>query len=424
MGRSITRDGDPSTGMIDGCENMAKLDTPDRQKFLSFARTLKGNDWSDKDALTGNKHFWRSDYMVHRRGNYMASVRTASTRNRRTELVNRENLKGDHLSDGLTYIYLRGDEYRDIFPLWDWRKLPGTTCLQGNRPFQPGKAGNGKTTFVGGVTDGTYGCAAMDFAIDGITAKKAWFFFDKEFVCLGAGITCDADDVVATTMNQCILKGDVTVRDTGGIRKLEKGSRTVDGAQWIQHDGIGYAFLGGSAIHVVSETRKGTWKNINDFQKADEVSGDVFCLWIDHGAKPAAKEYRYVVAPYAGPSELDQYAVSSPIEVLSNTTEIQAVEHRGLSVAEIAFHKAGQLTAGPLSAASDAPCLVTLKGIGGKVRLAASNPENRPLELTLELKGHFSGEGCEWDEPNGVTRVHFSLPGGEMAGSSVVRELH
>jgi chondroitin AC lyase len=422
MGRAITRSGDPSTGMIDGCDNMAKLDTPDRAKFLAFVRTLKGES-PPGAALVGNKQFWRSDYMMHRRADYSASVRMASTRNRRTELVNRENLKGDHLSDGLTYIYRRGDEYRNIFPLWDWRKLPGTTCLQGDRPFQPGKAGNGKTTFVGGVSDGTYGCAAMDFAIDGITAKKAWFFFDREFVCLGAGITCDAGDAVATTVNQCLLKGDVAVRDAGGIRKLEKGSHTVDAARWVQHNGIGYAFLGTSPIHVTSEARKGTWKSINDFQKTDEVAGDVFCLWIDHGPKPAAGEYRYIVAPAAGPSELDQYAASSPIEVLSNTTEIQAVEHHGLSVAEIAFHKAARLTAGPLSVASDAPCLVLLKGTGGKVRLAASNPENRPLELTLEIKGHFSGEGCEWDEPKGVTRIHLSLPGGEMAGSSVVREL-
>ena len=227
-GRAITRTDVSASGMIAGCEDMAKLDTPDRAKFLAFARTLKGED-EPGAALTGNKHFWRSDYMMHRRPGYNASVRVASKRVKRTEVVNGENLKGDHLSDGLTYIYRRGDEYTNIFPLWDWRKLPGTTCLQGDRPFSPG--GAGKKTFAGGVSDGTYGCAAFDFENDGVTAKKAWFYFDKEFVCLGAGITCAAENAVVTSVNQCLLKGDVTARDAGGTMTIAKGSRALDGAR-------------------------------------------------------------------------------------------------------------------------------------------------------------------------------------------------
>ena len=30
--------------------------------------------------------------------------------------------------DGCTFVYRSGDEYRDIFPVWDWSKVPGTTA--------------------------------------------------------------------------------------------------------------------------------------------------------------------------------------------------------------------------------------------------------------------------------------------------------
>jgi len=42
------------------------------------------------------------------------------------------------------------------------------------------------------VSDGSYGLAACDFERDGLTARKSWFFFDDEIVCLGAGIMAAA----------------------------------------------------------------------------------------------------------------------------------------------------------------------------------------------------------------------------------------
>jgi chondroitin AC lyase len=419
-GRAITRTDVSASGMIAGCEDMAKLDTPERAKFLAFARTLKGEN-EPAAALAGNKHFWRSDYMMHRRAGYNASVRVASKRVKRSEVVNSENLKGDHLSDGLTYIYRRGDEYTNIFPLWDWRKLPGTTCLQGDRPFSPG--GAGKRTFAGGVSDGAYGCAACDFENDGVTAKKAWFYFDKEFVCLGAGIACAAEDPVVTSVNQCLLKGAVTACDAGGTRTISKGSRALDAARWVHHDGVGYVFRGELAVHLENETRKGTWRSISKFQKPDEVSGDVFCLWIDHGAKPSAKSYQYVVVPGIAAGEMDRYLEQSQVEVVANTPELQAVRHKGLGIAQIAFYRAGRVAAAPLSIASDRPCLLMVRELGDGVRLAVSNPESQPLEVNIELGRQFSGEGCQWDAKQGITRVRVTLPDGGLAGSSIVRNL-
>jgi chondroitin AC lyase len=419
-GRAISRGDLSSSGMLDCCEDMAKRNTPDRAKFLAFARTLKGEDAPDA-ALVGNKHFWRSDFMVHRRPAYNASVRMPSARLKRTEVVNRENLKGDHLSDGLTYTYLRGDEYKNIFPLWDWRKLPGTTCLQGDRPHSP--SGYGTKSFVGGASDATYGCAACDFENGGLTARKAWFYFDREYVCLGADITCADENAVATAVNQCLLRGEVIARDAAGKKTIPRGRRALDGARWVHHDGVGYVFPNHPTLHLETETRMGSWKDINGFQKPDEVSGDVFCLWIDHGSKPSAQSYEYLAVPGIAADEMDRYCARPQIEILCNTAEMQAVRHRELGITQIAFNNPGKLSAPAMSIASDSKCLLMVHDLGDKVRLAVSNPENQPLDVTLEMSKKLLGEGSRWDAKQGVTRIRFSLPDGDLAGSSVVREL-
>ena len=62
------------------------------------------------------------------------------------------------------------------------------------------------TSFVGGVSDGKYGVSAMDFSKQGTVAKKAWFWFDDEWVALGAGITSDHEWNIVTGINQSLLK--------------------------------------------------------------------------------------------------------------------------------------------------------------------------------------------------------------------------
>ena len=85
-------------------------------------------------AFIGHKHFWDSDQTVHRFSTWMASVKMASDRVIGTELVNEDNLKGFYMGDGALYTYCRGDEYLNIFPFWDWRKIPGITAYESEAP--------------------------------------------------------------------------------------------------------------------------------------------------------------------------------------------------------------------------------------------------------------------------------------------------
>ena len=64
----------------------------------------------------------------------MASLKMASDRVMGVETMNGDNMKGYYMADGALYIYKDATEYYDIFPLWDWRKLPGVTCYDDVRP--------------------------------------------------------------------------------------------------------------------------------------------------------------------------------------------------------------------------------------------------------------------------------------------------
>jgi len=93
--------------------------------------------------------------------------------------------------------------------------------LPENKVLQPGL-----TEFVGAVNDGEYGAVAFDFISphDFTRAKKGWFFFDDEYVCMGAGIETPTRALsVVSTVNQTLLAGEVLVAREGARESLDKG---------------------------------------------------------------------------------------------------------------------------------------------------------------------------------------------------------
>jgi chondroitin AC lyase len=279
------------------------------------------------------------------------------------------------------------------------------------------------TTFAGGVSDGTYGCAAYDFKDGDLRARKSWFYFDREFVCLGAGITCPTDNPILTSINQCLMNGDVVVCDGDGVRAIEKGDRDIVGLRWAHHDGVGYVFPGGQAVHVKNEVQTGDWHDINTYEPPGEVSEDVFSLWLDHGAKPSGATYGYIVVPGIDADTMESYAAND-IVVLSNAPQLQAARHRGLKIIGAAFYEPGVLNMdNGHTMAVDKPCLVLVREMGSEIELAVSNPDNEPLDLSVEISVQLTGDGCVWDPDKGATNIRVALPGGEMAGGSVIRKV-
>ncbi len=359
-------------------------------------------------AIEGHKHFWRSDYTAHHRPEYFTSLKMCSKRTVGIELnMNSENKLGYWLPYGLTYIYRRGDEYTAIFPVWDWALLPGVTSPHVEvTDYEKSESRTQQTVFVGGVSDGKYGVSAMDFSKQGTKAKKAWFWFDKEWVALGAGIVSSHEASIVTGINQALQNGKVMIDG----KELNKGNQMLENPLWILHDSVGYLFPAGQPVHIKADVQQGNIQRMYGLGKDTVYAHKVFSLWFDHGLKPENKSYQYVVVPGINSKDLAKYAKKLPVTVLSNTSKIQAVLHDKLGITGIVFYEAGEFAVDKdLTIGLNHPGLVLInEGV-----ITVSDPTATLKEITISLK---KGKGS-------VHNKRVDLPTGGFAGNSVTVNL-
>ncbi|UCD28396.1 MAG: hypothetical protein JSV03_15130, partial [Planctomycetota bacterium] len=366
-GRGISRkDNNTTWEIVKPCLWFAELGTARQQEFLVLYDQLSQVTPANQPAVTGNKHFWHSDYMTHSRNGYFMSTRMYSTRNYNTDgnsdgsPVNGEGKRSHHIADGCTYIHLSGEEYFNIFGVWDWYRIPGTTVEYGTSLNPDNVHFKGLRSFIGGVSDGTYGMAAMDFEAryETVEANKAWFYFDNEVVCLGADIDSTSSYDVLSSMEQCLLNGTVTVEDNQGLRTLAQGDWNLNGLQWAHHNNVGYVFPAAPTVRLKNQQQSNTWGYINDLYTGEpNDTKDVFSLWINHGNYVSNATYQYLIVPGMTSSQVNTYAASLPISVRSNTASIQAVEHTGLGIIQTAFYAAGTVSGyDGTTVAVDQPC--------------------------------------------------------------------
>lgn len=337
------------------------------------------------NSFIANKHFWRSDYMVDRRSGYYASVKMSSRRVDGFEACNGENQRGYHTADGVLFLHTQGGEYTDIFPVWDWRKLPGITAAQTQGPI-PLTIERNESAFVGGVSDGRDGAAVMECVHGGISAKKSWFFFDGRIACLGAGIASSLDVPVLSTVNQCLLRGNVLVQQAGSRHAPVTSRSELANVSWVWHDGIGYLFPNPATATVGPAPQTGAWRDVFTADSDTPITKDVFSLWLDHGVKPAEAGYAYLILPGTSPSQLAAYEQRPDVQFLANTAELQAVRCGKLTMA--VFYKAGQLDyASGKTLAVNQPCLVMLRETDGEPVLTVADPTQKALSLDVVLHG-------------------------------------
>jgi chondroitin AC lyase len=424
VGREITRagkDGRPMIAAIQRLANLPDLSETRRQALRAFVARMRGE--TSALPLIGNRHFRHSDYMAHQRQRYFASVRMISTRVFNTDsFINNEGRQTNHLADGAMLLYRTGEEYRDIFPTWDWRRVPGITSEQRPEPLDISWLHvRGETSFVGGVSDGMFGLAAMDFRRGELSAKKVWLFCEAEIVCLGAGITCSTENAVLTSVEQRLRSGAVTIASRRFRSTVTtSGERTVHRCLWAHHDNVGYLFPDTARVTFRYAPQTGSWADIGA-GSPDTVTNDVFSVWMNHGEQIVDTGYYYLVLPGVDTHAMEGYAATPQVELLSNTELLQAARHNALKLCGAAFYVPGTLDAGPgWTITTDQACLLLLQELPDSVRIAVANPNNRALVVTIDIDRTLTGMGAT-ARGDGQTRIVFDLPDGADAGSSVVR---
>lgn len=351
-------------------KKMKELDPAHAEETDNAARRFATQD-ATYGRYNRNKMYYTSDYMLHNRKRYDFSVRAVSIRTCRSESGNGENLWGTYLSEGATNIRVTGNEYLDIFPVWEWDKIPGTTVPAGEVENHNDWGVPGNAEFVVGASDGMYGVMAYAMHDYGMQANKAWFMFDNEIVCLGTGIEGgETEKEINTSINQCHLVGDVYLISDSTAAKMEPESTVEQDYQgWIWHNKVGYYLPENTAIHLKNTHQQGRWSKINFNQSGEEVSLPVFNLWIGHGSKPRQASYAYYIVPgLASPASLKAYNPHA-VKIESNTADLQAVSCEKLDMLQAVFYKAGSLNCGKSTLKADKPCVMLVKGV------STGNPE-------------------------------------------------
>lgn len=395
VGRSVSRPGllnKRTTATY--AKRMIDLDPTHADEYKAIIARLNRKQPADYQVTASHTHYFRGDYSLHVRPQYNFDVRLASTRTKKCEYGNKENLKTYFMSDGCTNITQTGDEYFNIFPVWNWCHIPGTTAPQLEKvPMDPKAWGVlGTSTYAGGVSDSIYGATAyayMDTNPEVNTgAKKSWYFFDNEVVCLGAGIQSTSTYPVHTTVNQCFLKGGIMVDKRDKEETLANGSHTLQAPQWVLHDKIGYFFPQKEEVFLTAQTQSGRWYDINTSKSKKEEKMDVFTLGINHGVGPKDGSYAYIVVPgKTSAQEMKAYQKKNAIEILSNNPKIQAVRNTKLNVWMVTFFEAGTFTHKELSVTVDKPCILMIKDITSKsANLHIADPGQTQSPIQVELK--------------------------------------
>lgn len=304
---------------------LADTDILNRSKYMSL---LSDNFVTRSNPeITGVYHFWRSDQTICRRQDWMASVKMSSFRVIGAEAGNGDNMKGYYTADGATYTYVDGDEYGNIFPTWDWRKIPGITSYEADGPLNVLTWAGYRNAdyFAGNVNDGNRGLTAMSFYRDGLHASKSWIFTDRYILCLGAGIRSDSGCVVTTSIDQRLKRSDLLFLNKSKWAKVTDINVNNKKNTRFFHDKTGYIILQGEKITAKDETRIGSWREVMQMYPEEmKEENQVISLWLDHGKDPENAGYQYIILPGSTTEEIKSFNTET-IRIISNDKNAQIV---------------------------------------------------------------------------------------------------
>ncbi|WP_291529939.1 polysaccharide lyase 8 family protein [Bacteroides sp. UBA939] len=420
LGRGVSRPGITNkahTALF--AKRMIELDPAHAKEYEEIILRLSGKRTTDYALSPKHTHYFRGDYTLHVRPAYTFDVRMVSTRTKRCEYGNGENLKTYFMSDGCTNIVSDGNEYADIFPVWNWTRIPGVTAPQVEEiPMATSDWQTpGTSTFAGGVSDSLYGASAYSYTdtYAGIntSARKAWFFFDDEVVCLGAGIHSTSEYPVYTTVNQCLAASSkVLLYHKKKPTEITQGNFNYTSPEWILHNKTGYLFPDGGKVFVANQQQTGSWYDINHTAPKDSIQKDIFTICIDHGMKPSDATYAYIIIP--GMQTVDgmkQYQQEKNIKILTNTENLQAVSNEKAGILQMIFYQSGEFIYKDLTIKADKACALIVKMTNrNKIKLHIADPGQTESNITLEIRTRKQSKTINCDYRNsGIYAGHTKV---------------
>jgi chondroitin AC lyase len=265
-------------------------------------------------TLIGNRAFFASNYQVHRRNNWIATLKIQTGRMYPSECLLGQNLKHEHSGQGVLNIYRRGyNDYIGVFPVLDWQAINGITvehdipmviCADAGYYYHNSRPNGGS------VSDGQYGASMMDTLSHNLTTQRSWHFYDDAIIALATNLSVNISATPWTTLASRMLPvGKVTIGFFNGtIVTLNDGNYTfpcvenqTTNVQWahISEQNIGYLlplqqFYQSFGVEVGYKT--GNYAEIDPANLT--VTERVVTIFINHGLGPFLdRDYNYMILP-------------------------------------------------------------------------------------------------------------------------------
>ena len=399
---------------------LAKAKRSTRLCYVSLLNSIMADDSIDTESEYEYAHAWfTGDRAAQHRNNYAFGIAMSSSREVAYECINDANKTGWYTGDGALYLYTD----------YDWEQYDGKNFLLNNldvayrypgttedsrervvRSINNSYAWKNPTDFAGSMkVHDKYITAGMEFISmhyegednivdrgyggglaphkNDLKAKKAWFCFDDETVCLGAGISSTMSSPVHTTLeHRRIAKPELSqyvgVGDELITLPEESYQKVYTGASFVLMDGhAGYVFGKGSEAYVSRYT-------------SESAGGqDFFEVRIEHGENPCEATYEYAVLPYASADKLFAYSKCPDYTVLSNTESLQAVRENKLGITGAVFYEAGELSLDGYKVSCDVPLIITVSDgcetDADTVEVMFSDPTHKLTDGKITVTGGY-----------------------------------
>ena len=371
---------------------------------------------SDNSSYEIGYAWFTGDRAAQHRKDYAVGIAMSSRREKAYECINSANKTGWYTGNGAIYLYTNYDTHQ-----YDGKNFitnninvayhfPGTTedsrprvirSISSTDSWYPDNA------FAGGVqVGGKYVVAAMDYIsmnnevdeypddygyggsqpihLNDLRARKAWFCFDDEIVCLGAGITSTMSSPVNTTAEHRRIvnaEGDKQYMN-GELLPTSEYEKRYTGRPYFNMEGhAGYVFLEDTDVYLRRYV-------------CEDAAGQSFIeLRAEHGENPTDKTYAYAVLPYATNDVLSEYRNNPDVRIISNTAKCQAVKDASSGVWGYVFYEAGECDGIEVSG----PCIVTKHREGNEWVLGVcdATQKQRTLTVTLNEKITVTGKNAK-----------------------------
>ncbi|QZT39058.1 hypothetical protein K5X82_09190 [Halosquirtibacter xylanolyticus] len=444
--------------------SFSKSEIKELESFASHATKKSMVATLPKDGTyQGVRWFYNNDDLIKKNKDYYIFVNMSSVRSDGTESApNMADAYNFFTDVGSTVLWKKGDEYTQAMGAWDMSSIPGTTARQGMSALHPITNWSGYIShknFAGAATDHS-GAAFAGYDLEymnakkrgeknfkdsnnptlyDVVAKKSYFMFGDYMLALGSGIenqNSSLDGNIWTTIDQTSWKNKASFFTVGSVNtsassKVSNGSfkynwKSNKGESFVseQVDGFAYKVIGDQTtgeVRLDCGSRATAWKKINATNKKKQnlpTKADIFHLVIDHGKEVKDGTYGYLV--YAGEKTGKDAFSKQVVEVISNTTSLQAAQDAHHTALGAAFYtKDAVLKSATLEISVSDQAVVLLYAKAGELFLSLTDPtmDKNKDEISVVLDGEFSGKHFN------KQKVTVQLPKGHQSGDCVITKL-